>query len=441
MRLTHTLIAVGLLLCCGCQGTGPAKNDNPVVGPPPPRLPPEKIQARQLAYAGQSGDEPHSKIRNPERVAMLSDKVELDSQPPASGGIQRVSLEEGREKDLPNFDDGMVVALVNDQPIFAGEVLAPMKQHLMNAEKQMKAQLGKQYKPEMLNRVQGMFLRDALPRIVERKMLVVAAKSEFKKNQIEGLTKAIDGEWGTHLEQMMVQNKCSSVSELEALMAKNHYDLEEHEAAFKDQQIAMNYVSFKSHSKFEPTRKEMLTYYEEHLADYEFPSRVHWQQLVVSDATHKGEAGAKRHLETVVKELLEGADFTATVKKYGDGPKAANGGTWDWTVKGSLQNKELENELFTLPVGEMSGVIRTPTGFQIVQVLDRQDAGRKAFESQQKEIEAKLKEEAYKVRAKEAIAEIRASTIIKTIFDSDAPAEKAMENADDEVDAKGKAQI
>ena len=420
MRPIYIMMAVGLL-CCGCQGTGPAKIDNPVVGPPPPRLPAEKIREKQLAYAGQSDD-------TPEDVAGSTARVRLDDRP-ASTGIQRVSLTAGNDKDLPNFDDGMVVAMVNDQPIFAADVLAPMRKNLKLAEAQMKKEYGKAYKPEMINRLRAMYIKGALPRIVEQKMLVVAAKSTFKKNQMEGLMRAVDSEWGTHLEQMMVQNKCTSVAELEKLLAENDYDLEDHESNFKDRQIAMNFVGYKSHSKFEPTRKEMLKYYEEHLSEYEFPSRVHWQQLVVSDAAHGGEAGARKRVDLVVKELVDGADFTATIKKYGDGPKAKTGGKWDWTVKGSLQNKDIENELFTLPVGEMSGVIRTPTGFQIVQVLDRQDAGRKSFESQQKAIEGRIKEEAYHVRAKEVIAEIREESIIKTIFDGDEPLAGAGEKA------------
>ncbi len=422
MRSTHIIIVFGLLLFCGCQSTTPAKIDNPVVGPPPPRLPPDQIRARQLAYAGQSDDGRKAKVDGVERYALNSEEDQPDHKP---SGIQTVSLEQTKDEDLPAFEDGMVVAFVNDQPIFAGEVLAPAQMKLKELEAQMRKEYGKQFKPEMVHRLRGMFIKASLQRLVDTKMLALAAKSEFKKNQLEGLNKALEKEWVQHLEQMMEANKCNSLAELQTLMEEKNYDLEEHETAFKENQLAMNFVSYKAHSKFEPTRKEMLTYYEAHIKDYEFPSRVHWQQLVISDAVHKGEAGAKRQVEKAVEELLADAEFGAVVKKYGDGPKTANGGIWDWTIKGSLQNKEIENELFTLPVGEMSGVIRTPTGFQIVQVLDRQEAGCKSFESLQKTIEEDLKREAYSTRAKEVIHQIRENTIIKTVFDEAPAAEKA----------------
>lgn len=417
MRPMYILIAVGLLIC-GCQGTGPAKIDNPVVGPPPPRLPPEKIQERQ--FAENSTRISVDDVDPPQRLAAKS----IDDDTRSSSGIQRVSLSQTKDRDLPAFEDGMVVALVNDHPIFAGEVLAPIRPNLKKAEQQMKDEFGKGYKPEMMHRLRAQAILANLPRIVERKMLVLAAMSAFKKQQLEGLSKSLDSEWEQQIEEMMRANKVTSINELDELLKENDYDLEEHKAAFKDQQIAMQYVSFKAHSKFEPTRKELLTYYEEHLSDYEFPARVHWQQLVISDSEHGGEAGAKKVLDDVVKKLVAGADFGETIKKYGDGPKASNSGIWDWTVKGSLANKEVEKELFTLPVGDMSGVIRTATGFQIVQVIDRQEAGRMPFETKQKEIEEKLKANAYKERAQKVIEEIKESAVIKTVFDGDTVAAK-----------------
>lgn len=410
MRPMYILIAVGLLIC-GCQGTGPAKIDNPVVGPPPPRLPPEKIQERQ--FAENSTRISVDDVDPPQRLAAKS----IDDDVRNSSGVQRVSLSQMKDRELPAFEDGMVVAMVNDHPIFAGEVLAPVRPNLKQAEQQMKAEYGKGFKPEMVHRLRAMFIRANLPRIVERKMLVLAAMSAFKKQQLEGLGKSLDSEWEQQIAEMMRANKVTSVNELDELLKENDYDLEEHKAAFKDQQIAMQYVSFKAHSKFEPTRKELLTYYEEHLSDYEFPARVHWQQLVISDSEHGGEAGAKKVLDEVVKKLVAGADFGETIKQYGDGPKASNSGIWDWTIKGSLANKEVEKELFALPIGDMSGVIRTATGFQIVQVIDRQEAGRILFETKQNEIEAKLKEEAYKERAQKVISEVKESAVIKTVFD------------------------
>lgn len=430
MRSMHITIAIGLLLC-GCQGTGPAKHDNPVVGPPPPRLPSAKIRENQIA-AGTLPRTPATdgsgRVRidddgSEERLAAnIATEVARDP-----SGIQRISLTEKNYSDLPPFEDGMVVAMVNDQPIFAGEVLAPhaIQQQLKGIEKQLQAQYGKAYKPEMMHRVRAGFINSLLKNQIERKVLVQAAKATFKKQQMEGLNKAVDAEWAEHVQQMMQQNKVNSTAEFEELMKLNNYDIEADEAAFKEQQVAMNFISYKAHFKFEPTRKEMLEYYAKHAADYEFPARVHWQQLVISNEAHGGTAGARKVLDKVVKELLDGADFGATVKKYGDGPKAETGGIWDWTVKGSLANKEVDHELFTLPVGETSGVIETASGFQIVQVIDRQEAGRETFESQQKAIEKKLKEEAFSERAKKVVAEIRAAAIIKTVFDGDtAPAEE-----------------
>lgn len=407
MRPIFSLILVWLLIC-GCQATGPAKIDNPVVGPPPPRLPPEQIRRNQEAYAGRVSSD-----QDEENGAIAS----VGEKSLTTGNIERVSLESIDLQNPPAFEDGMVVAMVNDQPIFAGDVLAPAAGEVKAAEAKLKQHFGKEYKPEVLNRVRASLIQRDIGRAIQRKILVQSARAEFKKEQLAAMNKSIEKDWEEHLQELMKQNQVTSEAEVAELFASNNFNLGDHKSAYFDEQIAMNYVSYKAHSRFEPTRKEMLKYYEDHLEEYEFPSRVHWQQLVISFDDQGGKAGAKKHLDKTVQELVNGADFTAIIKKCGSGPKSATGGIWDWTVKGSLANKELEEELFTLPIGEMSGVIETASGYQIVVVLDREEAGRKSFESLQKEIESKLKSEAFQVKAKEVLESTRTSSTIITVFD------------------------
>ena len=432
-------------LCCGCQGTGPAKYDNPVVGPPPPRLPPEQIQRRKLAAAemrrnrdiqlaaksdgdgfgtgSRTGLRPSNSLAG--RRTLSSAGQNPDEEAEVGPAIQQVSLSNDPNVPVTKFEDGTIVATVNGTPIFAGEVLAPAVGALANKEQELRKAMGPEFKPEMMDRVRAIIIAQSLPRIIERKMLVHAAKSSFKKQQLDGLSKAIDSQWTEHLQQMMQENEVGSVSELEQLFIKSKFNLEEHKAAFVDQRTAAMYVSSKVHSKYKPSRTEMLAYYEEHREDYKTPAKVRWQQLAVSFEKHKSRENAKRHIEVAVQELLKGADFTATIKKYGDGPKAEKGGTWDWTEKGTLQAKEVENEIFTLPIGDMSGVIETAVSFQIVQVLERTEDSYTPYEQLQEKIKERMENAAYSEKATALLKEIRARAIVETCFDEETNRQKA----------------
>jgi len=242
---------------------------------------------------------------------------------------------------------------------------------------------------------------------------------------MEGLKKAIDVQWTEHLQQMMQENEVASVSELEELFVKSKFNLEEHKAAFVDQRMAAMFVSSKVHSKYTPSRKEMIGYYEEHREDYKTLAKVRWQQLVVSFEKHKTAEKARQHIDRVVQELLTGADFTATIKKYGDGPRVQKGGVWDWIERGNLKDKEVEELIFSLPVGEMSGVIETKSSFQIVQVLERTEDMYTPFEQLQEKIKDQMENAAYSEKASALLNEIRAAAIIETCFDAETSRHKA----------------
>ncbi|MEE2826952.1 MAG: peptidyl-prolyl cis-trans isomerase, partial [Planctomycetota bacterium] len=69
---------------------------------------------------------------------------------------------------------------------------------------------------------------------------------------------------------------------------------------------------------------------------------------------------------------------------------SSEGGIHDWTNRGSLVSKELDEAIFTLPIGVLSDVIETSRGFHIVRVIERTDAGTKAFRDAQVGIREKL---------------------------------------------------
>ena len=73
-----------------------------------------------------------------------------------------------------------------------------------------------------------------------------------------------------------------------------------------------------------------------------------------------------------------------------DGFTAKEGGQHDWTTKGAQKAAAINEALFTLEVGQMSRVLESETGFHIVRVLERKEAGRRPFTELQGEIRDKL---------------------------------------------------
>jgi parvulin-like peptidyl-prolyl isomerase len=61
-------------------------------------------------------------------------------------------------------------------------------------------------------------------------------------------------------------------------------------------------------------------------------------------------------------------------------------------AKGDL-DESVEKVVFSLPVGKVSGVVQTPYGFHLFEVLERRPEGMKSLPEAVKEIELKLERE------------------------------------------------
>ena len=98
--------------------------------------------------------------------------------------------------------------------------------------------------------------------------------------------------------------------------------------------------------------------------------------------------------------IVNGASLPAVAKKESHGFRAFEGGQHDWTGRDALVLKEIDEAIFTLPIGKLSDVIETRDGLHIVRVIDRQEAGIKPFTEAQVSIKerlrGKMREEAFK---------------------------------------------
>ena len=79
---------------------------------------------------------------------------------------------------------------------------------------------------------------------------------------------------------------------------------------------------------------------------------------------------AKERAETVLAQLRLGADFAETAIAMSNGQKALEGGDLGWRKAGQLPALFSET-VISMKVGQMSGLIRSPSGFHIIKLLDR----------------------------------------------------------------------
>lgn len=87
-----------------------------------------------------------------------------------------------------------------------------------------------------------------------------------------------------------------------------------------------------------------------------------------------GERARKKALDlakTLLDSLKKGADFAELAKKYSDDPgSAAQGGDLGFVKRGVFY-PEFEAAAFSLAPNQLSGIVESPVGFHIIQMLER----------------------------------------------------------------------
>ncbi len=91
------------------------------------------------------------------------------------------------------------------------------------------------------------------------------------------------------------------------------------------------------------------------------------------EATAKQEKAALKKAKKIRKRILRGADFSKMAQEYTDDPgSAATGGNLGVVDWGQFV-PEFEEAVTQLELGELSEPVRTPFGYHIIQLIDRDE--------------------------------------------------------------------
>jgi parvulin-like peptidyl-prolyl isomerase len=165
----------------------------------------------------------------------------------------------------------------------------------------------------------------------------------------------------------------------------------------------------------------MIAWYQNHLADYDFPAKAKFEQLTARITPTQTREQAWNKLAAMGNDVLEGKPFAEIARTRSEGPTAATGGAYDWTTKGSLASKVLDEAIFRLPVGQLSTILDDGTALHIVRVTERTEAGRTPFVEAQVGIRQDLTDERRKREMDDYLAKLKDRTPVWTIFDGEPP--------------------
>jgi parvulin-like peptidyl-prolyl isomerase len=152
---------------------------------------------------------------------------------------------------------------------------------------------------------------------------------------------------------------------------------------------------------------------------------------MISLSRHANRDEAYNALAALGNRVLAGEPLAEVAKSASEGATARKGGQWDWTQKGSLSAENLDQAIFSQPVGQLSPhILEAADGFHIIRVVERQELTRTSFEDAQKKIKEKIKQERAEKRLKDFVDELRKKYPVWTVFDNSLQQPKKAEDED-----------
>lgn len=153
-----------------------------------------------------------------------------------------------------------------------------------------------------------------------------------------------------------------------------------------------------------PTDAELERIYNQGKEQFRTPERVKVRHLLLkTSGDAPKDAAVKAKADDLLKKIKGGANFSELAKANSEDPgSAAKGGELgDWVTRGQMV-PEFEQVAFTLPVNQISDLVKTQYGYHIVQVLAREQAHLQTFA----EVKAQLAEGWKKQRVNDMVQQV-----------------------------------
>jgi peptidyl-prolyl cis-trans isomerase C len=169
--------------------------------------------------------------------------------------------------------------------------------------------------------------------------------------------------------------------------------------------------------------EQVKDFYEKNREEFKHPAEIRVSRILIrapEQAAPPERKAAKQRAEDLLAKLHAGADFAQVARANSqDSASAAHDGDLGYLEKGNMDSA-FEKEAFALAPGQVSGVVATPYGFEIIKVTDRRAAGYYPLDEVQDRIREVLLRSEKQDRQAAFVAQLRQKAKVE-LMEPDAP--------------------
>ena len=290
-------------------------------------------------------------------------------------------------------------AIVNGVVIQEEEVNRGLLYH----QQRMLAATGQAIRPDMLPEARKMILENLIDRELlyqqSRKKGVVVDDAQVKE-QVDRLKQQYPNEQA-----------------FKESMAEENLNEDTVKSRIKANLAVQMFVAKEFGDSSEVSEAEAKAFYEGNLQYFTQPEGVRASEILIkvdakADAAKKKEA--RKKMEDIQKRVQKGEDFAVLAKDFSQSASAAQGGDLGVVPRGRGP-KAFDDAAFSLKPGEVSGVVETEFGFQLIKVHGKTPEKVVPFKEMEERIRQHLANEKLTQKVNEYLNEVKKTAKIERI--------------------------
>ena len=219
------------------------------------------------------------------------------------------------------------------------------------------------------------------------------------------------------VENIKKENKIESDEALQAALKQEGMTMADLRRQLERTMLVQQVQQTEILQKLQVTETEMKAYYDSHKGEFATVPQVTLREITINvPVTAQGvnvaqEDAAKAKAEEVRAKIVAGESFPRLAADYSDSGSKANGGLVGPLAKTDLSD-ELQKAIAGMKTGDVTPVLRTTRGYQIIKIENLQDTTTKSFEDARAEIADKIANEKRQGEFVKFITKLRAEAII-----------------------------
>ncbi len=214
--------------------------------------------------------------------------------------------------------------------------------------------------------------KDLLRDLIDQQLLVQRAKDQGVSVETDVIKQ---------LDEVRKSNNLQSLDDLEKAVQGEGMSWEDYKAQIRNRLLTQEVIAKEMRGRIIIGDDEIKKFYEEHPKEF------------------------------YLNRLKKGEEFSEMAKRYSEGSTAKDGGGLGTFERGQL-SKQLEDATFSLNKGGLTDVIQTKTGYEILKVVDRFQAGLQPLDKVRREIENEIYMKKMQPTLREYLAQLREESYV-----------------------------